>query len=181
MVGERAGSMDDVKPFIRMVEGERADAEQQRDNALGFGEVGWASNKKSVLHSAPMPEKPKVSEHRPDDYASHDVPKARVNTAYGSAPDDYADTGLARPPKVNTAYGSAPDEYADSGLINAVNTAYGSSPDGLSKTGMKKPPKVNTAYGSRPDDLADTGLGKSFKVNTAYGSAAEDLADTGVV
>ena len=146
MVGESAGSMDDVKPFIRMVEGERADAEKQRDNALGFGEVGWASNKKSMLPSAPRPQKPQESEHRPDDYAAHDVPKAKVNTAYGSAPDDLADTGLVEPPKVNYAYGSAPDDLADTGLV--------------------EPPKVNYAYGSAPDDLADTGLIEPPKVKT---------------
>ena len=75
-------------------------------------------------------------------FEANDVPKHVVglddedsltegkrNYAYGSGPDDYADTGLVRP-KINTAYGSEPDFLADTGLKkvdlpSAYRSGYG--------------------------------------------------------
>jgi hypothetical protein len=133
-----------------------AEAEKQRDMLKSqMGQVmGIGSERKGNLLAGNLTLAEQSAEQkdiRPQ-YVDGDVPKPytmmgddgqpatkKRNYTYGSAPDDFADTGLVEPPKINTAYGSDPDDYAETGL---------------------KSPKINTAYGSDPDDLADTGLGE---------------------
>ena len=80
--------------------------------------------------------------------------------AYGSAPDDLADAGLAPPPKVNTAYGSAPDDLEDHELVlpPKINTAYGSLPDDYE---IKKPPRFGGSI-ARTQTIAHICVGLLF-------------------